>query len=106
LKTLGWGLIGTVAGAVLALAAYAPAAWLARAAASATSERLLLADARGTVWQGSAVVVLTGGAGSRDASALPAGCTGPWAWMAPHWACAPVMPAASSTKCACVWYPA
>ena len=71
MKTLGWGLIGTVAGAVLALAAYAPAAWLARAAASATSERLLLADARGTVWQGSAVVVLTGGAGSRDASALP-----------------------------------
>jgi general secretion pathway protein N len=32
---------------------------------------VLLADARGTVWSGSAVVVLTGGAGSRDASALP-----------------------------------
>jgi general secretion pathway protein N len=37
----------------------------------ATDERVLLADARGTVWSGSAVVVLTGGAGSRDASALP-----------------------------------
>jgi general secretion pathway protein N len=32
---------------------------------------LLLADARGTVWHGSAAVVLTGGVGSRDASALP-----------------------------------
>ena len=31
----------------------------------------MLSDARGTVWSGSAVPVLTGGAGSRDASALP-----------------------------------
>jgi general secretion pathway protein N len=47
-----------------------PHGWPA-AVASATGERLLLADARGTVWSGSAVPVLTGGAGSRDASALP-----------------------------------
>ena len=39
--------------------------------ASATDQRLLLADARGTVWSGSAVLVLTGGPESRDASALP-----------------------------------
>jgi len=32
---------------------------------------VMLADARGTVWNGSAAVVLTGGPGSRDASALP-----------------------------------
>jgi general secretion pathway protein N len=44
---------------------------MAGALAQASGERLLLADARGTVWQGSAVVVLTGGPGSRDASALP-----------------------------------
>jgi len=31
----------------------------------------LVADARGTVWSGSAVMVLTGGPGSRDASSLP-----------------------------------
>jgi general secretion pathway protein N len=31
----------------------------------------VLADARGTLWSGSAVPVLTGGAGSRDRSALP-----------------------------------
>lgn len=71
MKALGRGLIGALCGAVLALAVFAPAAWLARAVASATDERLLLADARGTLWQGSAMVVLTGGAGSRDASALP-----------------------------------
>jgi general secretion pathway protein N len=63
--------LGALVGVVVALAAFAPAAWLAGAVASATGQRLLLADARGTVWSGSAVAVLTGGAGSRDASALP-----------------------------------
>jgi len=66
-----WALLGGVLGAVVALAAFAPAAWLAAGVASATAQRLLLADARGTVWSGSAVAVLTGGEGSRDASALP-----------------------------------
>jgi general secretion pathway protein N len=56
---------------VVALLACAPAAWLAAAVTAASDERLMLADARGTVWHGSAVMVLTGGAGSRDASALP-----------------------------------
>jgi len=62
---------GALLGALGALVAFAPAAWLAGGVASATGERLLLADARGTLWQGSAVLVLTGGAGSRDAAALP-----------------------------------
>ena len=62
---------GATLGALAALVAFAPAAWLADSLATATEQRLLLADARGTVWQGSAVAVLTGGAGSRDASALP-----------------------------------
>lgn len=66
-----WAALGAAAGALAALVAFAPAAWLAGAMAQATGERLLLAEARGTVWQGSAVVVLTGGSGSRDASALP-----------------------------------
>ncbi len=66
-----WGGVGVLVGATLALASFAPAAWLAAAVASGTDQRLLLADARGTVWSGSAVPVLTGGAGSRDASALP-----------------------------------
>jgi general secretion pathway protein N len=66
-----WALAGAATGAVVALVAFAPAAWLAGALASATGQRLLLADARGTVWNGNAVLVLTGGEGSRDASALP-----------------------------------
>ena len=68
---LRWALFGLLVGAIVALIAFAPAAWLARAVASATDQRLLLADARGTVWSGSAVLVLTGGPESRDASALP-----------------------------------
>ncbi len=66
-----WGLAGGALGAAVAIVAWAPAAWLAGAVASATGDRLLLADAEGTVWRGSAVPVLTGGSGSRDASALP-----------------------------------
>ena len=56
---------------MVALTVFAPAAWLAQGLATATGGRLLLADARGTVWAGSAVMVLTGGQGSRDSSALP-----------------------------------
>ncbi len=66
-----WGIGGIVVGALVALVLFAPAAWLANSVASSTGQRLLLADARGTVWNGSAVPVLTGGEGSRDASLLP-----------------------------------
>ena len=66
-----WAVAGAVVGASIAAVAFAPAAWLVRAVASASGERLLLTDARGTVWSGSAVPVLTGGPGSRDATALP-----------------------------------
>lgn len=62
---------GVLAGTLMAGAAQLPAAWAAAWVAQATGERLLLADARGTLWAGSAVAVLTGGPGSRDASALP-----------------------------------
>lgn len=68
---IGWAAAGALLGGTLALFALAPAAWLASAVAVASEQRFLLADARGTVWSGSAVPVLTGGAGSRDASALP-----------------------------------
>ncbi len=66
-----WAIGGLVVGLLVALIVFAPAAWLADSVARATQGRLLLADARGSVWSGSAVVVLTGGADSRDASALP-----------------------------------
>ncbi len=66
-----WSIGGAVLGAIGALIAFAPASWLASAVADATGQSLLLADARGTVWNGSALPVLTGGAGSRDAASLP-----------------------------------
>jgi general secretion pathway protein N len=66
-----WAIAGVVLGLLVGLVLFAPAAWLAKAVASATNQRLLLADARGTIWSGSAVPVLTGGADSRDASYLP-----------------------------------
>ena len=66
-----WAVFGAFVGVLIGVVVFAPAAWLASAIASATGQHLLLADARGTVWTGSAVVVLTGGPGSRDASALP-----------------------------------
>ncbi len=66
-----WAIGGAIVGALIGLVAFAPAAWLASAVASATDGRLLLTDARGTLWSGSALPVLSGGPGSRDASALP-----------------------------------
>ncbi|MDB5817585.1 MAG: ral secretion pathway protein GspN [Rhizobacter sp.] len=66
-----WAIAGALVGLLIGVVAFAPAAWLARSVANATGERVVLSDARGTVWSGSAVAVLTGGAGSRDSSALP-----------------------------------
>ena len=66
-----WAIAGSVLGLLFGVVAFAPATWLASGIASASGQRVLLADARGTVWSGSAVVVLTGGPGSRDAAALP-----------------------------------
>ena len=66
-----WAVAGGVVGTLLGVLLFAPAAWLANGLVSATDGRLMLADARGTVWRGSGVLVLTGGEGSRDASALP-----------------------------------
>jgi general secretion pathway protein N len=66
-----WAVAGIVVGLLVGLVLFAPAAWLAQAVAAATNQRLVLADARGTIWSGSAVPVLTGGADSRDASTLP-----------------------------------
>jgi general secretion pathway protein N len=66
-----WAVAGAVLGAAIGGVAFAPAAWLAAGVAQATGGKLLLADARGTVWSGSAVTVLAGGRDSQDAVALP-----------------------------------
>ncbi|RZU02046.1 type II secretion system protein N [Rivibacter subsaxonicus] len=66
-----WAIWGTLCGALAALVLFAPAAWLASSVASGTGGRVILADASGSIWNGSAVAVLAGGEGSRDARALP-----------------------------------
>jgi general secretion pathway protein N len=65
-----WAGMGALIGALAGLVAFVPAGWLASRVDTATGGRVLLTDARGTVWNGSALPVLTGGAGSRDAAAL------------------------------------
>jgi len=76
-----WGWVGLVCGALVGAVAFAPAAWLANMVSAASGERVQLADARGTVWAGSAMPVLTGGAGSRDAAALPGRLTWTLGWQ-------------------------
>ena len=77
-----WAVGGASVGLLLALAAFAPARWLAWTLEQATSGRALLLTPRGTVWNGSAQLALMGAAGSRDAATLP----GRVSWtLRPHW---------------------
>jgi general secretion pathway protein N len=69
--TSRWAIGGGVVGALIGLVAFAPAAWLAQAVATISDDRVLLSDARGTIWNGDAQAVLTAGLDSRSASALP-----------------------------------
>jgi general secretion pathway protein N len=66
-----WAWLGAILGALGSLMVFAPAAWLAAGIAQASNGQVLLADPRGTVWHGSAQLVLTGGISSTDATALP-----------------------------------
>ena len=70
-RVLRWGVAGAVLGGLSAIVAFAPASWLAGAVSDATAGRLILAEAEGSLWQGSALPVLTGGPGSKDAALLP-----------------------------------
>jgi len=64
-------MLGAALGLVAGGLAFLPASLLASAVARATNDQFLLAEAEGTIWSGSAITVLTGGAGSHDASVLP-----------------------------------
>lgn len=75
-RTLGFG----AAALVMVLAAVlvmAPAQWLAAALRNATNGHLELADARGTIWSGRAVLVLTGG---NDTTTPRASLPEPFSW--------------------------
>jgi len=61
-----WG--GAALGALVGGVAFLPASLVVAAVANASGERLLLAEAEGSVWNGSALAVLSAGPGSRDAA--------------------------------------
>jgi general secretion pathway protein N len=66
-----WAAAGGLAGLVLTWILALPAPWLASRIGQASGGQVLLQDARGTVWNGTAQLVFTGGPGSSDATALP-----------------------------------
>lgn len=66
-----WAISGLLLGGICALIVYAPAQWLASSILAATQGQVQLRQARGTIWSGSAQLVLTGGRESHDSAALP-----------------------------------
>lgn len=85
-----------VLGALLALALFAPARWLADGIGRASGGQVQLVNARGTLWNGQADLMLTGGEGSRSASALPEGL----AWqLRPAWQGGPALALALRAPC-------
>ncbi len=77
-----WAIWGVVFGGVMALALFAPARWLAAWIEQASAGHVSLPDARGSVWNGSSQLVLTGGVGSQGNVALPGRLT--WR-LRPDW---------------------
>ena len=69
--TWAWAWMGACLGGLLALGYWAPAHWLATAVSQASQMQVTLLNPRGTVWDGTAQLALTGGSGSSDTVALP-----------------------------------
>ncbi|MGC9235300.1 MAG: type II secretion system protein N [Thiomonas sp.] len=66
-----WLWLAAFLGVLWALVWQAPASWLSAAVWRVSGQRVLLAQAQGTWRDGSALLVLEGGAGSRGATVLP-----------------------------------
>ena len=66
-----WAAMGAVLGGLLSIFLNLPAQSLASVLFEISKGQVQLQEAQGSVWQGSGKLVLTGGAGSRDALALP-----------------------------------
>lgn len=66
-----WAMLGALVGLIGGTLWFAPAQWLANLVRTQSSTRVLLDDARGSVWHGSAQLILSGGVGSLSASRLP-----------------------------------
>jgi general secretion pathway protein N len=78
----GWTVAGALCGWILVTVLLAPARWLALAVEQASQGRILLQEARGTLWNGSARLSLSGGAGSADSATLPSRMN--WT-LSPRW---------------------
>jgi general secretion pathway protein N len=66
-----WAVWGSLAGLLLAAVLFAPARWLAGWVYSASVGQVSLPDAQGSIWSGSSLMLLSGGAGSQGSVALP-----------------------------------
>jgi general secretion pathway protein N len=77
-----WAGAGLLLGVLAGLLMFAPASWLGQWLARRTNGHVVLAQARGTIWNGSAQLVLAAGAGSQVALALPGRLT--WT-LRPAW---------------------
>ncbi len=66
-----WAIWGALIGCAMALVMFAPARWLAGWIEQLSAGHVSLPDTRGTIWSGSSLLVLTGGAGSQGSVALP-----------------------------------
>lgn len=66
-----WSFLGLLVGALFALIIFAPAAWLSYWIAQNSHQYVQLLNATGTVWDGNAELVLTGGVNSKDQARLP-----------------------------------
>lgn len=66
-----WAVAGALLGTCVTTVAFAPARWLAQAVAQVSAARVQLLQPQGTVWRGSAQLVLGAGSGSQDHTALP-----------------------------------
>jgi len=70
-STTKWIWLGCGCGVLLSMIIFAPASWLAQTLASASTGHVLLQEPLGTVWSGSADLVLSGGDTSIGAVSLP-----------------------------------
>ncbi|AZG13107.1 MULTISPECIES: type II secretion system protein N [Cupriavidus] len=77
---LRWAILGVATVAVTVVASM-PATWMADRIATETGRRVLLADAAGTLWHGSATLALSAGTGSQTATVLPGRLT----WDVAFW---------------------
>lgn len=66
-----WAGAGALAGTLLTTLLMAPAQWFTGALQQGAQGRVIFQEVRGTVWNGSAQLTLSGGAGSTAAATLP-----------------------------------